>query len=76
MKNLNAVVQYKTRYLISHQTELLVAIIIILIAIFIIQRKGHAEAGDLVWKGRLSGHPGDSSKNASACGGLSLSLTE
>lgn len=53
-----------------------VAIILILIAIFIIQRKEHAAAGDLVWKGRLGGHPGDSSKNTSACGDLSLSLTE
>lgn len=69
-------VQYQTRYLISHQTEVPGAIILILIAIFIIQRQEHAEAGDLVWKGSFRGHPGDSSKNASACSGPSTSLTE
>ena len=48
-------VQYQTGYLISHQNEVPVAIILMSIAVFIIQWKGHAEAGDLVWKGRPAG---------------------
>lgn len=50
-------VQYQTKHLISHHTEVPVAIVIIEAAIFIIQRKGLAEAGDLVWNGASVGPP-------------------
>lgn len=59
-------VYYQTKHLISHQTKVPVAIVIIWAVIFIIQRKGHVQAGDLVWNGRLSGCSGDSSRNTSA----------